>query len=84
MTDVIGRRVINRQGMELGTVAGLRSGQNQPHGGGATHWLEVKSSAAPRNDGVISRSPPLLIPLVEQYVDAIEADTVRVDWEAHW
>ena len=84
LTDVIGRRVVNRQGVELGTVSGLRSGKTQPPGGVATQWLEVKGRAEPRDNGPLGRNAPLLIPLVEQYVDGIEADTVKVDWEADW
>lgn len=84
LSDVVGRRVVNRQGVELGTVSGLRSGKAQPHGGAATQWLEVKGKVEQRDPGTIGRSPPLLIPLVEQYVDVIEADTVKVDWEADW
>ena len=84
LADVIGRRVVNRQGVELGTVSGLRSGKTQPHGAAATQWLEVKGRVEPREDGAIGRKPPLLIPLVEQYVDGIEVDTVKVDWEANW
>lgn len=84
LSDVIGRRVVNRQGVELGTVSGLRSGKAQPHGTAATQWLEVKGKVEQRDLGKIGRTAPLLIPLVEQYVDVIEPDAVKVDWEANW
>jgi 16S rRNA processing protein RimM len=68
--DVVGYRVVNREGCELGRVAGVRSGT-------ATQWLEVEGS-----DG----GPSLLIPLVDQYVEAIEpkAKMIKVDWQSDW
>ncbi|MEP6608873.1 MAG: ribosome maturation factor RimM [Burkholderiaceae bacterium] len=85
LNDVIGHRVINRQGVELGTVSGLRSGNSRDRDGVATQWLEVKGSVGHgSNKKRPDRRAPLLIPLVEQYVDAIEADSIRVDWEANW
>lgn len=68
LSDVIGYRVINREGFQLGKVSGLRTGAT-------TQWLEV-------NDAGQSRS--LLIPLVDQYIDAIEAELIRVDWQHDW
>jgi 16S rRNA processing protein RimM len=67
--DVVGYRVVNREGCELGRVAGVRSGTG-------TQWLEVEG------DG----SPSLLIPLVDQYVEAIEpnAKMIKVDWQSDW
>ena len=72
--DMVGYRVLNRQGVDLGKVTGIRSGT-------ATQWLEVEQSAPGGGD----RSS-LLIPLVDQYVEAIEpsAMTVRVDWQNDW
>ena len=83
---MVGRRVVNRQGVELGTVSGLRSGKAQPHGTAATQWLEVKGKVEQRDLGKIGRTAPLLIPLVDQYVDVIEPEgrVIRVDWEANW
>ena len=69
LSDVVGYRVVNRQGSELGTVSGIRSGA-------ATQWLELDAS----------EGESLLIPLIDQYVEAIEPDarTVRVDWQSDW
>jgi 16S rRNA processing protein RimM len=79
LSDVVGHRVVNRQGIELGTVSGLRSSKNRDERGAASQWLEVKSRV---NDGDGS----LLIPLIDQYVDAIEPDAalIRVDWQSDW
>ena len=68
--DLPGCRVIDRDGKELGQVTGLRE-----NAGG--QWLEVDDG---RGTGVI------LIPLVEQYVEAVELEQrlIRVDWKADW
>lgn len=68
--DLPGCRVINRDDEELGRVSGLRE-----NAGG--QWLEV-------SDGV--GKGVLLIPLVEQYVEAVDpsARTIRVDWNRDW
>jgi 16S rRNA processing protein RimM len=68
--DLPGCRVVDREGKELGEVTGLRE-----NAGG--QWLEVEDG---RGAGVI------LIPLVEQYVEAVELDqrVIRVDWKADW
>jgi len=70
--DLIGARVVNRAGVELGRVAGLRNN-------GAQDLLEVDRGQGPG-------AGTLLVPLVEGYVDAIEAEqgVIRVDWEADW
>jgi len=70
--DLIGARVINRAGVVLGQVQGLRNN-------GAQDLLEV---ARGRDSGVAT----ILVPLVEGYVDAIEPEkgVIRVDWEANW
>ena len=70
LNDVVGYRVVNREGCELGSVAGIRSGS-------ATQWLEVEGDGGP---------PSVLIPLVDQYVDAIEpnAKMIKVDWQSDW
>ena len=75
LSDMVGYRVLNRQGVDLGKVSGIRSGT-------ATQWLEVEQGGAAQGD---SRSS-LLIPLVDQYVEAIEPNdgTVRVDWQSDW
>lgn len=70
LTDVVGYRVVNREGSELGTVSGIRSGA-------ATQWLEIERS---------DEGESLLIPLIDQYVEAIEPDArmIKVDWESDW
>ena len=69
--DLIGARVINRAGVELGKVTGLRNN-------GAQDLLEVSSDG---RDTIA-----LLVPLVEAYLDAIDAQqgVIRVDWEVDW
>ena len=68
--DLPGCRVVDREGKELGEVTGLR----ENNGG---QWLEVNDG---RGAGIT------LIPLVEQYVEAVELDKrlIRVDWKADW
>jgi 16S rRNA processing protein RimM len=68
LVDLIGNRVVNREGVQLGLVVGLREA-------GPARWLEV-------DDG----HQVHLIPLAEQYLDAIdvEAQVVRVDWQEQW
>jgi len=68
--DLPGCQVVDREGKELGHVTGLRE-----NAGG--QWLEVDNG---RGIGVI------LIPLVEQYVEAVELKQrlIRVDWKADW
>ncbi|HVE88273.1 MAG TPA: ribosome maturation factor RimM [Burkholderiaceae bacterium] len=70
LSDVVGYRVVNREGSGLGTVSGIRSGA-------AAQWLELEAC---------EKGESLLIPLIEQYVDAIDSDarTVRVDWKSDW
>jgi len=67
--DLVGARVINRAGAELGKVTGLRNN-------GAQDLLEVTGAAGAE----------LLVPLVEAYVDSIDAQdgVIRVDWEVDW
>jgi 16S rRNA processing protein RimM len=67
--DLVGAQVMNRAGVLLGKVGGLRNN-------GAQDLLEVSGS----------ESTPILIPLVEAYVDSIDpqAGLIRVDWEADW
>lgn len=73
VADLVGARVVNRAGDELGKVQGLRSK-------GAQQLLEV----AP--EGSAGESATLLIPLVESYVDAVDVaqHEVRVDWQKDW
>ncbi len=73
LSDVVGYRVVNREGVELGTVSGIRTA------GAGMQWLEVKS-------GVSGREAILLVPVVDEYVDAIEVDTrmIKVDWQRDW
>ncbi len=74
--DVVGYRVFNREGCELGRVAGVRSGTS-------TQWLEVEADAGHAGE---KRGSSLLIPLVDQYVEAIEpaARMIKVDWQSDW
>jgi len=67
--DLVGARVVNRAGVELGKVTGLRNN-------GAQDMLEVAGA----------EQSEVLIPLVEAYVDAIDAKggLIRVDWEVDW
>ena len=68
--DLLGCRVVNRGGDDLGKVAGLRENT-----GG--QWLEVSDGA----DGGVR-----LIPLVEQFVESVDLRqrVVRVDWNNEW
>ena len=70
LSDVVGYRVVNREGLELGTVSGIRSGAD-------AQWLELHGS---------HKRESLLIPLIDQYVEAIEADArmIKVDWQSDW
>lgn len=66
--DLIGARVVNRAGVELGQVSGLRNN-------GAQDLLEVTGEQG-----------EILVPLVEAYVDAVDAAgrEIRVDWQWDW
>jgi 16S rRNA processing protein RimM len=80
VVDVMGLRVVNREGAELGTVSGLRSGRSSS----APQWLEVgENGNLPSGD---QSEQTLLIPLNEQYVDEIDsaARLIRVDWQRDW
>ena len=70
--DVLGSRVVNRSGEVLGEVSGLRASEAA---GVRRQWLEVADGSQTR-----------LIPLVEQYVDEVDAagKLVRVDWQRDW
>ena len=69
-TDLLGCQVVNRDGAQLGVVSGLRESPGR-------QWLEV--SKGPGGE-------PMLIPLVEQYVEAVDplARRVQVDWQEDW
>ncbi len=69
-TDLLGCRVVDRDGEELGVVGGLRE---NPGG----QWLEVLRAQGER---------PILIPLVEQYVESVDLlrKRVQVDWQEDW
>jgi 16S rRNA processing protein RimM len=77
LSDVVGYRVVNRDGFELGTVSGLRTGGAESRSGSDAQWLEVEGG---------QQGQSLLIPLVNQYVEAIESDArvIRVDWQSNW
>ncbi len=66
--DLIGCRVVNRNGDRLGEVVGMDSN-------GAQDLLRVAQGAR-----------VFLVPLIEAYVDEVDARQriVRVDWEADW
>ncbi|MGH6610393.1 MAG: ribosome maturation factor RimM, partial [Burkholderiaceae bacterium] len=75
LSDVIGYRVVSREDIELGKVSGLRTGGDA---NAMTQWLEVTNET--------SSNKVMLIPLIDQYIDAIEpgAGIVKVDWHADW
>lgn len=75
LSDVIGFRVVNREGVKLGTVSGVRIGNHRAEPDATTQWLEVTGEDESRS---------LLIPLVDQYIDAIETGLIRVDWHNDW
>lgn len=79
LSDVIGYRVVNREGVELGAASGLRTGKNRDQGGVVMLWLEVTSAVSEERGA-------LLIPMVSEYVEAIEPDArlIRVDWQTGW
>lgn len=68
--DLIGCAVVNRSGEDLGRISCLRENA-------AGQWLEVDDGGS---RGV------LLIPLVEHFVDAVDASArvIRVDWHRDW
>jgi 16S rRNA processing protein RimM len=66
--DVIGARVVNRQGVELGTVSGLTRN-------GAQDLLQVQGS-----DGMLLVP---MVPSYIESVD-VAAREVRVDWDVDW
>jgi 16S rRNA processing protein RimM len=72
LADLVGSRVVNRSGDALGNVTGLRANDVA---GVSRQWLEVQDGDALR-----------LIPLVEAYVDSVDAAgrVVRVDWQRDW
>jgi 16S rRNA processing protein RimM len=72
LSDLLGSRVVNRSGERLGEVSGLRASEAA---GVLRQWLEV-------TDGTDTH----LIPLVESYVDEVDASAkvVRVDWQRDW
>jgi len=72
LNDLLGSRVVNRSGETLGEVSGLRANEAA---GVLRQWLEVA-------DG----SETHLIPLVDPYVDEVDAagKVVRVDWQRDW
>jgi len=74
LADLVGARVVNRAGDELGRVQGLRSN-------GAQQLVEVVRDAGAGGD-----ESALLIPLVESYIDAVDVAQreVRVDWQGDW
>lgn len=68
--DLIGTQAVNRSGLVLGRVSGLRTN-------GAHDVLEIE-----REEG----AQPLLIPMVAAYVDEVDLGgrTIRVDWDPSW
>ncbi len=72
LSDLIGSEVVNRSGDRLGRVSGLRASEVA---GVLRQWLEVTGA-----------DQTILIPLVESYVDEVDAaqKVVRVDWQRDW
>jgi 16S rRNA processing protein RimM len=72
LSDLLGSRVVNRAGEKLGEVSGLRANEAA---GVLRQWLEVTDAGQTH-----------LIPLVEPYVDEVDAAgrLVRVDWQRDW
>lgn len=72
--DVIGCRVVNKEGVELGKVTDIGSNTVQDI---------FKVEGGPKIDG---KDPIYLIPDVESYVLDIdlESQTVTVDWQPEW
>ena len=72
LSDLLGSRVVNRAGEKLGEVSGLRANEVA---GVLRQWLEVTDAGQTH-----------LIPLVEPYVDEVDAAgrLVRVDWQRDW
>ena len=64
--DLVGLAVVNRQGDTLGTVAAVQDF-------GAHPVLRV------RNEQMRDEGPPILIPFVEAFVDAVDLDGGRID-----
>lgn len=82
LSDMVGYRVINREGLALGMISGIRTGSTESKSaanrrGATAQWLEVRVS---------NQRESLLIPLVDRYVEAIEPEDrlIRVDWEIDW
>jgi len=72
--DLIGCRVVNREGVALGVVGGLID--VGPHA-----VLQVQAEAA---DGAAAPAAERLIPFVDAYLDEVDtaARRIRVDWSA--
>lgn len=73
--DLLGSTVVNRQSEVLGVVAGLRE-----NAGG--QWLEVRAEGGEAK----GEADPMLIPMVEQYVESVDVAgrRVQVDWARDW
>lgn len=73
--DLLGSTVVDRQGEVLGVVAGLRE-----NAGG--QWLEVRAEGGEAK----GEADPMLIPIVEQYVESVDVAgrRVQVDWARDW
>ncbi len=69
--DLIGLSVINREGETLGTVTAVQEYGAQP-------VLHVR----PQEEAEGKKTPEMLIPFVDAYIDAVEpaAGCVKVDW----
>jgi 16S rRNA processing protein RimM len=68
--DLVGMRVVNRAGRELGRVKGLRTTA-------AHDILEIETAA---------KGTGILVPVVQPFFDGVdrESGTIRVDWEPEW
>ena len=73
--DLVGLQVLDRCNRPLGVVKGLRSTA-------AHDLLEVE----PVQQGPEKQGPEILVPMVSEYIDAVEPDcgTIRVNWDPEW
>lgn len=72
--DILGCKVVNREGVEIGTVVDI--GDN-----GVQDILKIEAPKQSDRAGKI-----YLIPVVEQYVDEMDTDSglIKVDWQPDW
>ena len=68
--DLIGLRVLNRSGRDLGRVKGLRASA-------AHDLLEIEAGTG---------NGEILVPMIDRYVDSVDCETgrIQVDWDPEW